>query len=225
MSTVRHRFYSYYERAWHWCQAAAIALLVVTGLAIHAPGYFGWVPFATAVQVHNVLGFLLIANAVLGLGYYVATGAIRQFLPEPGSFASQAASQTRFYLRGMFQGERHPVEKVPSRRLNPLQQVTYLVILNVLLPMQMVTGLLMWSAQRWPDTVHALVGLPILGMIHTLGAWLFGSFLLMHLYLITTGHTPLANLKTMVLGYEDVPAKGLTKRGLSPSRHSSEPNR
>ena len=41
-------------------------------------------------------------------------------------------------------------------------------------------------------------------MIHTLGAWLFASFVVMHVYLTTTGHTPLANLKAMVLGYEDV---------------------
>ena len=68
----------------------------------------------------------------------------------------------------------------------------------------MVTGLLMWGAQRWPETVQAVGGLSILGMIHTLGAWLFGSFVVMHVYLTTTGHTPLANLKAMVLGYEDV---------------------
>jgi Ni/Fe-hydrogenase b-type cytochrome subunit len=204
MSTVRYRLYSPYERVWHWCQAIAIGLLMVTGLAIHTPSYSGWFPFAVAVQAHNILGFLLIANAFLGMFYYVTTGAIRQYLPEPHDFVSLAARQGWFYLRGMFRGEPHPLEKVPARRLNPLQQVTYLVILNVLLPLQMVTGLLMWGAQRWPETVQAIGGLPILGMIHTLGAWLFGSFVIMHVYLTTTGHTPLANLKAMVLGYEDV---------------------
>ena len=32
-------------------------------------------------------------------------------------------------------GEPHPFEKQPGKRLNPLQQVTYLAILNVLLPL------------------------------------------------------------------------------------------
>lgn len=204
MSRVRYQLYSYYERVWHWLQGAAIVLLMMTGLAIHAPGYFGWLPFATAVQVHNILGFLLIANAFLGMFYYVTTGTIRHYLPEPQDFMALAARQTRFYLRGMFRGEPHPLAKTPQRRLNPLQQVTYLIILNVLLPLQLVTGLLMWGAQRWPETVQAVGGLSILAMIHTLGAWLFGSFAVMHVYLMTTGHTPLANLKAMVLGYEDV---------------------
>jgi thiosulfate reductase cytochrome b subunit len=204
MNTVRYQLYSRYERIWHWFQAVVIGLLMLTGLAIHAPDHFGWIPFAAAVQVHNVLGFLLIANAFLGLFYYVTTGSIRQYLPEPHDFVSLAVRQAWFYLRGMFRGEPHPLEKLPERRLNPLQQVTYLVILNVLLPLQLVTGLLMWGAQRWPETVQAIGGLPILAMIHTLGAWLFASFVVMHVYLTTTGHTPLANLKAMVLGYEDI---------------------
>ncbi len=195
---------SRYERAWHWFQAVAIGLLTITGLAIHGPGGFGWLPFATAVQVHNILGFLLIANALLGMFYYVTTGTIRQFLPEPYDFVAMAARQARFYLRGIFRGEPHPLERDRERRLNPLQQITYLIILNVLLPLQMVTGLLMWGAQRVPEAAQGVGGLPILGMIHTLGAWLFGSFVVAHVYLTTTGRTPLANLKAMVLGYDDV---------------------
>ena len=66
----------------------------------------------TAVQVHNVLGFLLIANAFLGLFYYVTTGTIRQYLPEPHDFVSLSVRQAWFYLRGMFRGEPHPLEKI-----------------------------------------------------------------------------------------------------------------
>ncbi len=204
MNNVRHQFYSWCERLWHWLQAIGIGLLILTGLAIHAPQAFGWLSFEAAVTLHNVLGFLLLANAVLGLFYYVATGTIRQHLPRPGNFLAMAARQARFYLDGMFRGQPHPVEKTPERRLNPLQQVTYLLILNVLLPLQMATGLLMWGAERWPEAVRAVGGLPALSMIHTLGAWLFGAFVVMHVYLTTTGRTPLANLKTMILGYEDM---------------------
>ncbi len=204
MSTVRHQLYSPYERLWHWFQAVTITLMIATGLAIHAPGHFAWPSFAAAVRAHNVLGFLLIANAFLGMFYYVTTGTIRQYLPKPNEFLSLAARQAWFYLSGIFRGEPHPLKKVPQRRLNPLQQVTYLITLNVLLPLQLVTGLMMWGAQRWPEMLQATGGLAVLCLIHTLGAWLFGSFVVIHVYLTTTGHTPLANLKAMLLGYEDV---------------------
>jgi len=208
MTLVRHQLYSPYERIWHWLQALGIGLLMLTGVAIHLPARLGWLPFATAVALHNILGLALVANAFLGMFYYVTTGVIRQYLPEPRDFVSLSVRQVRYYLQGIFHGAAHPLEKSVQRRLNPLQQMTYLVILNVLLPLQMVTGLLMWGGQQWPQTVAAVGGLPVLGLIHTLGAWLFAAFVVMHVYLTTTGHTPLANLKAMILGYEDLPEQG-----------------
>jgi len=202
---MREQVYSPYERIWHWLQAAAMFLLIATGAAIHAPDTFRLVPFAWAVRIHNALGFLLLANAFLGVFYYVSTGTIRQYLPEPRDFVSLAFRQTLYYVSGIFRGEPHPLEKTAERRLNPLQQVTYLITLNVLLPLQIVTGLLMWGGQNWPQAVRYVGGLPALGLIHTLGAWTFGSFILMHVYLTTTGRTPLAHLKAMITGYEDAP--------------------
>ncbi len=196
--------YSMYERMWHWLQATAILLLIATGLVIHNPDTFALISFSAAVSLHNALGFLLIANALLGVFYYVTTGSIRQYLPEPREFVALSIQQATFYLHGMFRGERHPLAKTRERRLNPLQQITYLVILNVLLPLQLVTGLLMWSGQRWPDAVTALGGLAGLALLHTLFAWLFGAFVIAHVYLTTTGSTPLAHLKAMLWGYEEI---------------------
>jgi thiosulfate reductase cytochrome b subunit len=88
--------------------------------------------------------------------------------------------------------------------MNPLQQVTYLAILNVLLPLQGITGILMWGVQRWPEFANALGGLPILAPFHTLVAWTFAAFIVMHVYLTTTGHTPLAGIQAMMMGWEDV---------------------
>lgn len=202
MSESNTIIFTRYERFWHWLQAAAILTLLLTGLTLHNPDRSP-VPFAVAVRVHNLLGFLLVANAGLGLFYYLATGAIRQYLPEPRDFLSLSARQLHYYLGGMFRNEPHPLEKTPERRLNPLQQATYLAILNVLLPLQVVTGLLMWGAQQWPAAVALLGGLGGLAGIHTLGAWLFASFLIAHLYLITTGPTLLGNLRAMVTGKEE----------------------
>jgi thiosulfate reductase cytochrome b subunit len=45
-------------------------------------------------------------------------------------------------------------------------------------------------------------GLVFLAPLHAFGAWLFAAFLLMHVYLTTTGPTPLANIQAMVVGWE-----------------------
>jgi len=188
--------YTRYERIWHWVQALVIILLLVTGLELHNPEALPLFGFANAVAVHTVLGFLLIANAFLGLFYHLTTGKIREYLPQPRDFVSQAIGQAVYYLRGIFRGDPHPFERRPGRKLNPLQQITYLAILNVLLPLQTVTGLLIWARPEWSGN---------LGPVHTLAAWSFGAFILLHVYLTTTGHTPTSNLEAMITGWDEVP--------------------
>ncbi len=88
----------------------------------------------------------------------------------------------------------------PRRKLNPLQKITYLALLNILIPFQIVTGVLMWGADRWPQLFDKIGGLWLLGPAHTLGAYLFLAFLIGHMYLATTGPTPLALLRAITAG-------------------------
>lgn len=209
--------YSAYERLWHWLQSLGIMVLILTGLEIHFPDTVGLFGFKTAVLTHNIVGFVLVANAFLSAFYHLASGEIRQYLPQPKGFFSQAIQQTLYYVRGIFRGESHPFEKAPQRKLNPLQQMTYLIILNVLLPVQVLTGLMIWGAERWPQTAQYLGGLSLVAPLHALTAWMFVAFLIMHIYLTTTGHTPLANIKAMVGGWEEIPIHNNHESGGKPS--------
>ncbi len=200
----RVHMYDAYERLWHWLQASAILLLLFTGLIIHKPHFFGIFSFPYVVNVHNVLGFILITNAVLSLFYHLASGEIRQYLPEPKGFIANTLAQMMYYSRGIFAGKPHPLEKTKANKLNPLQQVTYLAILNILLPAQIITGTLIWGLQRWPHIAAELGGLPMLALVHTLAAWAFAAFIVMHIYLTTTGHTPTAGIKSMIVGWDEV---------------------
>lgn len=200
----REYMYSVYERQWHWLQTVVILLLLFTGLVIHKPDLLGIFSFRGIVLVHNVLAALLVINAALAAFYHLASGEIRQYLPEPHGFFGQAFAQALYYLRGIFRGEPHPFDRSPERKMNPLQQLTYLAILNVLLPLQVLTGLLMWGAQTWPDAAARLGGLTVLAPFHTLIAWAFAAFIIMHVYLTTTERTPLSGIKSMVTGWSEL---------------------
>lgn len=195
--------YDLHERIWHWVQAATALLLLATGVALHAPWGVRVVSLEVAARVHEAAGAFLLLNAALGLFYYLTSGAIRQYLPgPPRDLLSLAAAQARYYLVGIFRGAPHPFERRPDGpRLNPLQRLTYLALLNLLLPALVVTGALLWARERVP----ALAGLPTrpLLVVHLLGAWLLASFVVAHIYLTTTGRTPLANLRAMVTGEDD----------------------
>jgi thiosulfate reductase cytochrome b subunit len=143
-------------------------------------------------------------NAFLAFFYHLSSGEIKQFVPRPYGFFDQAITQAKYYLQGIFNHAPHPFEKSPERKLNPLQQITYLMILNALLPLQGITGVLIWGAQRWPRISEALGGLGFLSPLHTFIAWLFAAFIIMHVYLTTTGEKPLAAINAMMMGWENV---------------------
>lgn len=198
--------YTVYERFWHWLQTFTIVGLIFTGLIIHKPDIFGMFAFRSVVYVHNVLAAVVVINAGLSLFYHLVSGEVKQFIPRPRGFYDQAILQAKYYLRGIFKNEPHPFEKTAQRKLNPLQQITYFGLLNVLLPGQIITGALIWGAQHWPDLAQRVGGLPLLAPVHSLIAWLLASFVVVHVYLTTTGHTPLALIQAMMLGWETVEA-------------------
>jgi thiosulfate reductase cytochrome b subunit len=196
--------YSVYERQWHWLQTVAISGLLFTGLVIHKPEMFSIFDFRGMVLIHNALAVVMVINAALAAFYYLVSGEIQQFLPEPRGLFGKMFAQAKFYLWGIFRGEPHPFDKTPERKLNPLQQMTYLALLNVLLPAQVITGVLMWGISRWPELTGSLGGLAVLAPLHTLIAWVLASFIALHVYLTTTGPTPMENIRAMLFGWEQV---------------------
>jgi thiosulfate reductase cytochrome b subunit len=202
--TERIYMYESYRRFWHWLQTTSIVILLFTGLIIHRPDIFGAFSFRGVVTVHNVIAAILVINAVLSIFYHIATERMREFIPHPYGFFDDAIIQAKYYISGIFKGEGHPFEKRPDSRMNPIQKATYFGILNVLLPLQILTGALMWGVQRWPQIANMLGGLPFLAPFHSLVAWTFGAFIIVHVYMTTTGATPLEAIRGMVTGYEEV---------------------
>lgn len=203
--TSRVYMYSTYERIWHWLMAVSVIALIGTGLEIHTGGEFGLLGFATAVRMHNAFAAVMLLNGFLALFFHLASGWIRNFIPDPNSFARRFEMQISYYTRGIFMGAPHPDKKSPDNKLNVMQQLTYLALLNVLMPFQVGTGVLMGIASWKPQWLEWAGGLATLAPLHNLGSWFFLSFLVLHMYLVTTGHTLTSNLKAMLDGHEEIP--------------------
>jgi thiosulfate reductase cytochrome b subunit len=177
--------------------------LVVTGLAVQ-DGSGDPVPLPFAVTVHNAAAVVLMVNAFLSLFHHLVTKAIRHFIPHPRGLLRRALDHLEYQSRGIFNGDPHPHH--PGHKLNPLQQVTYLALLAVLFPFQIATGALIWAVGHWPSLGAALGGLHLLAPLHGLGSWLFLAFFVLHTYLVTTGHTVFDHLRSMITGWQTVPA-------------------
>ncbi len=195
-------FYSLYERIWHWIQAVSVVVLLASGFAITFVD--GLIPlgFETSVHLHHVVGIVLVVNAALALFYNVTGGVLQRYIPALEEIFPLGFKHAGYYLFGIFKGEAHPFDKTPDKRLLPLQKVTYFIVLNLLLPLMMVTGLLKLGVDVVPGWVALSGGLKVLGPLHRLGAWLFAAFLILHVYMTTTGTTIWSNLAAMITGYE-----------------------
>jgi thiosulfate reductase cytochrome b subunit len=202
----RQYLFGRYERLWHWTMALSGVVLILTGAAVHGGEALRVVSLPTAVAVHNAFAVVLMLNGFLALFYHLTTAAIRNFIPHPHGLVGRVLEHMSYQARGIFHGESHPAN-APGHKLNPLQQLTYLALLNVLFPLQISTGALIWAVGEWPKVAAALHGLSIVAPIHNLGAWLFLSFFVLHAYLVSTGRTPGDHLRSMITGFGHLEAE------------------
>jgi thiosulfate reductase cytochrome b subunit len=215
----RDYIFGRYERLWHWTMALSGTVLMGSGLAIHT-GAAPSSDLRTVVFVHNGAATVLMLNAFLGFFYHSATAAIRQFIPEPKGLMHRMLEHVDYQARGIFYSGAHP-RNAPGAKLNPLQQLTYLMLLNFLFPLQIITGLLMWAVGEWPALSREVGPLAQVAPLHNLGSWLFLTFFVLHVYLVTTGRTVGEHLNTMVTGYRD----SIPPPGAGGARVSSAPPR
>jgi len=194
--------YERFERFWHWVQALIIITMMLTGFEIRGILGLHLFGFQRAVTVHNALAVALVTLIVFAIFWHITTGEWRQYIPTR-KFLREMIS---FYLTGIFKGAPHPVKKHRMAKLNPLQRLAYLGFKVLIIPVQITTGALYYF---YPNLQHALGWSPsalwFIAVIHVLGAFGLVAFLIGHVYLTTTGHTPLTNLKAMITGWEDLP--------------------
>jgi thiosulfate reductase cytochrome b subunit len=105
-----------------------------------------------------------------------------------------------YYAVGIFRGEPHPVPKSERVKHNPLQRLTYLAISVFLIPYQMATGLLYYMYNSWPEMGITALSLSTIAFLHMAGAFALLVFLVIHVYMTSTGHSLTAHIKPCVPG-------------------------
>lgn len=190
--------FSRFERFWHWTQALLIIGMLITGFEIH--GSYQLLGFTQAHQVHTLAAWGLITLWVFAIFWHFTTGEWRQYIP-----TMQGADKViRHYVWGIFQGEPHPFKVSRARKHNPMQAQAYLGVKVLINPLLWGSGLLYLFQHELAALGYAF-DLGSIALAHTLGAFLMLLFLIVHVYLITTGHTVTAHLKAMITGWDEVP--------------------
>ncbi len=182
-------------RLWHWVNALAITVLVVTGYFIGSPPpsqpgeasasfLFGYIRFA-----HFAAGYVLLAG-FLGRIYwaFVGNAHARQLFKLP-VFNAAWWKEVAFELRWYLFLERDPKKYVGH---NPLAQLAMFLLFFLPLLFMIATGFALYGegaqAGSWANLLFTSWLVPLFGQsqdVHTwhhLGMWLIVVFVMVHVY-------------------------------------------
>ncbi len=198
MSLHKVKIFNGFERFWHWTQMALIFTLLGTGFNIH--GFFAWVSFDDAVFVHVMAAIGLMVLWVFAIFWHLTTGTWRNYIPTTDGLWPVL----RYYAYDIFKGKDHPYRKHFWRKHNPLQAMSYLALKLFLFPLLWISGLLYLSYGLWSNGPLTNNQLEWVAWTHTGAAFAIVVFIIIHIYLLTTGHSLVEHVKPMITGYDEV---------------------
>jgi thiosulfate reductase cytochrome b subunit len=188
-----------FERLWHWSQAAMILVLLFSGFEIH--GAYHFLGFEEAVNLHRTTAWSLVTLWVFAIFWHFTTGEWQQYIPT----LKKVDAMVRYYLLGIFINAPHPFRQTVLKKHNPLQRLAYLFLWVFISPLIWATGWAYLFYANWADWgLDQYLSLEQVAFFHVVGAFMMLTFLIAHLYLITTGRTVLSHMKAMITGMEEI---------------------
>ena len=195
--------YPVWIRLWHLINALLYLLLIFTGLSMqYSNPEYPIIRFDIAVSIHNTSGILLSLNyLVILLGnIFTRNGGFYRFRIR--GFAQEMVTQGKYYLFGIFRGEKAPYPINAERKFNPLQKISYVTVLYFLMPVVILTGF----AMIYPELIFAkkifgTSGLHLTDLFHIISGFILSLFMFIHIYLCTIGKPAGTHFRAMLSGW------------------------
>ena len=204
MKTKRLYLYPLWLRIWHHVNAVLMIVLIVTGISMqYSDPAYPLIRFDIAVNLHNIAGILLTISYFIFLLGVLFSSIGRYYVIKTEGFFTSFARQLRYYLFGIFRGEKSPFKVSEEKKFNPVQLITYNIIMHAITPITFLTG---W-ALIFPETIVLNVfgysGIMLTSLVHSIAGFFISIFLVIHLYVITIGVSARANFRSILYGYHE----------------------
>jgi thiosulfate reductase cytochrome b subunit len=169
---------------------------------------------ATARNWHLFFAWVFVLNGLAYVAYTIGSGHLRRDLVPSGAELRGIGGSLKDHLR-----LRHPHGEA-ARRYNVLQNLAYLAVIFVVLPLIVIAGLGMSPRidTLFGGWVDLLGGRQSARTLHFVAACLLVAFVVVHVFeVIVTGLWN--NLRSMITGYYRLPSERAAKRGVTHERH------
>jgi thiosulfate reductase cytochrome b subunit len=198
-------FYPIWLRIWHGINALGILILIITGINMQfSKPELELINFDMAVNLHNISGILVTVNYLLFfIGNMVTTNKRYYRLKRKGLF-KRLKLQAVYYTYGMFNNQQPPFPLSEKRKFNPMQKVSYLLVMYLCVPGLIITGLGLLFPETIIEDVYKVSGIFLTAVLHASLGFLVSIFLIVHLYVASIGKNPLNNFKSIINGYHEM---------------------
>ncbi len=201
---MKNKIYLYplWVRIWHFGNAILFLALVLTGILLqYSSSNFTIIQFNYSISIHNYSGIILSIFFVYFLAgnRFTSNGHYYQF-PLKGTYG-RVIKQLRFYSFGIFKNEEPPFPISIERKFNPLQKLSYVAVMYLMVPVVILTGYLLLFPEILPEKILGISGIHLIDLIHIVTGFILSVFIIVHVYFCTIGKTPLANFKSMINGW------------------------
>ena len=195
--------YPIWIRLWHVMNALFCLTLIITGLSIQFSNPGTVVKFNAAVSVHNIAGIILsISYGIFFLGNLFTSNGAYYVIPVKG-FLIRLKKQFIYYTIGLFRKEDAPFPVSVESKFNPLQQVTYVVLMYGFVPFVILSGWGLLYPEITVNSFFGFSGLDLTDLFHIFAGFAISIIMCVHIYFCTIGKNPTSNFKSLINGYHE----------------------
>lgn len=198
--------YPLWIRLWHALNAVLIIILIITGISMQYTDKDSLVfiiDFAAAVKWHNVTAIILVISYIFFVIMNIVSGNARYYRIKRENLFSEPGRQIRYYVSGMFRGEKQPFPVSMERKFNPLQKLTYVLIMYAALPLVIISGFGLMFPEITIVKLFGVSGFILTDILHITMGFLMTVFLAIHIYTCTLGAKPFSLFRGMITGYHE----------------------
>jgi thiosulfate reductase cytochrome b subunit len=198
--------YPVWVRLWHVVNAILVIILIITGISMQYSdndNHVLIVSFASAVKWHNISAVILTISYIFFVTMNVLSGNGKYYRIRRKNFLSDLGRQFRYYSAGMFRREGRPFPVTLERKFNPLQKLTYVIVMYVALPLVILSGLGLMFPGVTVNRILGVNGLVLTDILHITMGFLISIFLIIHIYTCTLGARPTSSFRGIITGYQE----------------------
>jgi len=195
--------YPIWIRIWHIINALLFLILIITGLSMqYSNPDFTIIRFDVAVSSHNISGILLFFNYGIIIIGNLFTPNGKFYRLKWKKTKGQIADQFRYYTYGIFKGEKTPFPVTEKRKFNPLQKITYIMVIYLFMPLIFITGwALLFPELIFIKRIFGTSGIHFTDLVHIISGFFLSLFMVIHIYLCTIPKPPGSSFKAMLTGW------------------------